>query len=213
MEIGFKLDLDLAAKASQGGKLGTGVSKVEIAHAWVSKTQNGNNLLDLELIGENGEIGFINRLCIDQKWTSGSENLDYKRWQELAAACRMQTLTLVDSKRNTKNGEVDAKEIQELIGKVVKVAIYEEFDVYNNKEKLSLRLQNTFLADGRSIAEVQANKPAERIEKIAERLRIYETPEYKQWKNGTRAIDNVVAEEICEPDSVMSEEKSDDLFG
>ena len=211
VELGFQLDLDIAANASKGGRIGTGVYKVEIIKAYVYKTEKGNNVVDLELRSENGEVGFINMLCIDPKWVSGAENFDYPRWQELAASAQMQSLTLVDAKRVTKDGEVDAKMIKELIGKVINVAVYEEKDVYNNKEKTTLKLSNTFLADGRSVAEAQAKKPASRITKIGERLQPFETKEYKAWKQGGGISTPV---ETCDPvEQTVSEEEEDDLFG
>ncbi len=184
MEIGFKLDLNVAAKASQGGRMTTGLYKVEIVKNFLHKTEKGNNLVDLELRSENGEVGFINRLCIDPTWVSGSENFDYPKWQELAASAGMQTLTTFASKRNTQNGEEAGVSIQELMGKVVTIAVYKELDVFENKETSALKIANTFLADGRSITEAQAGKPADRSLKIADRLADFETPEHKLWKAG-----------------------------
>ncbi len=219
MEIGFKLDLDIAAKQSQGGRLATGVYEVEIVKNYLHKTDNGNNVLDLELRSKNGEVGFVNRLCIDATWSSGAENFDYPKWQELAASCQMQTLTTFASKRNTKDGEIDALSIKELTGKVIQVALYQEFDVYNNEETVKLKIANTFLADGRSITEAQAGKPAERIKKTAERLTDFYTPEHKAWKGGgvtTAAIDNVgvadVAPEVA-PLPEVTAENAANLFG
>lgn len=185
MELGFKLDLDVAAKQSQGGRMTLGVYEVEIVKNFLMKTENGNNVLDLELRSKNGEVGFVNRLCIDPTWESGAENFDYPKWQELAASCQMQTLTQYATKRNTKDGEVDALSIRELTGKVVKVAVYQELDVYLNEETVKLKLANTFLPDGRSITEAQAQKPATRITKIEERLSDFQTPEHKAWKAGS----------------------------
>lgn len=216
MEIGFKLDLGIAESASRGGRIRTGIHKVEIIHAWVGKTENGNNIVDFEIRSENDEVGFINRVCIDEKWASGTENLDYKRWQEFAACAGMKSLTLVSGNRNTANGEVSTKEISELKGKHVTVAVYEEFDVYNNKEKVSLKLQNTFGKTGQTIAEAIAKKPAERIEKLRERLVKSETKEYKAWKlgGGDAAIDNVSLSNIGTPQVVaVAEEDEDELFG
>ncbi len=215
VQLGFKLDLNIAAEASRGGRITTGVYKVEIIKAYVYKTENGNNLIDLELRSDAGEVGFINRLCIDEKWVSGSENFDYPRWQELAASAQMQSLTTYSLKRTTKDGEVDALGIKELTGKTVNVATYVEHDVYNNAEKTSLKLSNTFLGDGRSIAEAQAKKPADKITKIAERLAPHETKEFKAWKQGggtsTAAIDDVSVSDVAAPE--MAEEAQDDLFG
>jgi len=209
-ELGFVLDLDVAANASKGGRITTGVYKVEIIKAYVYKSTKGNNLIDLEIRSENGEVGFINTLCIDPKWESGAENFDYPKWQELAASARMKTLTLVAARRTTKNGEEDAKMIKELIGKVVNVAVYEEFDVYNNNEKRTLKLSNTFLEDGRSIVEAQQKKPAERIEKIKTRLSPFETKEYKAWKTsgGCQPAQDLPVQEIEE-----EMEDDDEIFG
>lgn len=215
MDLGFKLDLDVAASASQGGRIETGVYAVEIVKAYVYKTENGNNIVDLELRSDKGEVGFINRLCIDPTWESGSENFDYKRWQELAGAASMQTLTTFPTKRKTGAGEIDILGIKELTEKHVKVAVYEEFDVYNNEKKVSLKLSNTFLKDGRSVAEAQAKQLATRIEKVGARLERFETPAYKAWKTGgASAIDSVGVEDMSAPVAApMAEEAADDLFG
>ncbi len=220
MELGFKLDLEVAGNASRGGRMVTGVYKVEIVKALLAKTDNGNNILDLELRSENGEVGFINRLCIDEKWSSGSENLDFKRWQELAACAGMQSLTTYDTTRITKAGEIAVKGIQELTGKVVNVAVYQEHDVYNNEEKISLKLSNTFLPDGQSVSEAQQKKPASRINKVGERLADFHTKAYKAWKGGVTTPTNqtevknseaIIEQEMAAP--AMAEEEQDDLFG
>jgi hypothetical protein len=214
-EIGFSLDLDVAANASKGGRITTGVYKVTIVKPYIYKTEKGNNVIDLELRSENGEVGFINGLCIDKNWTSGAENFDYPKWMELAAAAGMQSLTLAPMKRKTKDGEVDANVIAELVDKVVNVAVYEEKDVYNGQEKTRLKLSNTFLADGRSVAEAQAKKPAERIKKIADRLEPFETKEYKTWKNGGGQSGpvSVAPQAECAPEPAIPSEEEDALFG
>ncbi len=219
MELGFNLDLDIAANASKGGRITTGVYKVEIVKAFVYKTTKNNNVIDLELRSENGEVGFINLLCIDKTWSGGAENFDYPRWQELAASAGMRTLTKAPMKRKTKNGEEDAEVIAELMGKTVNVAVYEEKDVYNNEEKVHLKLSNSFLADGRSVAEAQAKKPAERIHKIADRLEQFETKEYKAWKRsgGTTAINDVTTDDMAAPTELaapaIDTAEADELFG
>jgi|LGVF01.1.fsa_nt_gb hypothetical protein len=217
MDIGFKLDLEVAGNASKGGRIVTGVYKVEIVKALLAKTENGNNILDLELRSENGEVGFINRLCIDEKWTSGSENLDYKRWQELAACAGMQSLTTFKTTRKTGKGEIEVLGIKELTGKVVNVAVYQEHDVYNNEEKISLKLSNTFLASGQSVTEAQTKKPADRILKVGERLADFHTAAYKNWKSG--AVVNTSQTEVQTSEATiaqevdMATEEQDDLFG
>ena len=211
-ELGFSLDLDIAANASKGGRITTGVYKVEIVKAFVYKTEKGNNVIDLELKSENGEVGFINMLCIDKAWTSGAENFDYPRWQELAASAQMQALTTSPMKRKGKDGEVDALVINELMGKTVNVAVYEELDVYNNEERKTLKLSNSFLADGRSVAEAQAKKPASRITKIGERLEQFETKDYKMWKQGGGGSTTTAAPSAPAAPEMSADEESD-IFG
>ena len=212
MEVSFNLDLDIAANASKGGRITTGVHKVEIVKAFLYKTDKDNNVVDFEFRSEAGEVGFVNLLCIDAKWASGAENFDYPRWQELAASAQMRTLTTSLMKRKTKEGEIDAMVINELMGKTIHIAVYEELDVYNNEEKSRLKLSNSFLADGRSVSEAQAKKPAERIKKIADRLEPFQTPEHKVWKNGggTAAIDDVKVADVTAPPAAP--EVADDLF-
>jgi len=212
-ELDFTLDMEVAGNASKGGRITTGVYKVEIVKAFVYKTGNGNNVVDLELKSENGEVGFINMLCIDKTWVSGAENFDYSRWQELAASAQMQSLTTSPMKRKGKDGEVDALVINELMGKTVNVAVYEELDVYNNEERKTLKLSNSFLADGRSVAEAQAKKPATRITKIGERLEQFETKDYKMWKKGG-GVSTPATPAASTPEApAMAAQEEDDLFG
>jgi len=214
MELSFNLDLDIAASASQGGRITTGVYSVEIIKAYIYKSTKGNNLIDLEFRSENGEVGFVNGLCLDAKWSSGAENFDYPRWQELAASVGMKTLTKAPMTRKTKDGEVQAEVISELMGRKVQVAVYEEFDVYQNKETKKLKLSNTFLADGRSVAEAQAKKPADKINKIKERLEPFETKTYKEWKVSGQASTPTTSTPTCSPNvPEMAPEEEDDLFG
>ena len=211
--LGFELDLDVAANASKGGRITTGIYKVTITKAFVSKTANGNNIVDLELKSENGEVGFINGLCIDKNWVSGAENFDYPRWQELAASVGMRSLTTSPMKRITKDGEVNGLVINELMNKTLQVAVYEEYDVYNDKEKVTLKLANSFLADGRSVAEAQAKKPASRIEKISSRLQSFETKAYKDWKAHGGGTTPTQTQPTQATQPVMAEEEEDDIFG
>jgi len=213
MELGFSLDLDVAANASKGGRISTGVYKVEIQKAFVYKTAKGNNVVDLELRSENGEVGFINLLCIDKTWEGGAENFDYPRWQELAASAQMQSLTTSPMKRTGKDGEYNALVINELMGKTINVAVYEEHDVYNNEERKTLKLSNSFLADGRSVVEAQAKKPATRITKIEERLAPFETKEFKLWKNGGGGTTSAPVETTSTPaEPAIPDAEADDLF-
>lgn len=217
-ELGFKLDLDMAESASRGGRMTTGVYKVEIVKSYVYKTANGNNLIDLELRSENGEVGFINRICIDEKWSNGSDNIDYKRWMELAACAGMQSLTLYPMTRKTKQGDTAAQGIKELLGRVITVAVYQEHDVFENEEQISLKLSNTFLASGQSVTEAKMKKPADRILKIKERLADFHTAAYKSWKSGVTttqpeivASQETIADEVATP--AMDTAEQDALFG
>jgi len=204
MELNFKLDLEIAKEAGTGGQLTTGVHTVTIEKAYAYKSENGNNLLDLELKSDKGEVGFVNRICMDEKWTSGTENVGYAKFMEFAACAEMQSVTLVPTKRKTKNGEVDANVIKELMGKTLKVAVYKKKDVYTDDsgkvvETEALVLQNSFVKDGSSVDEKINKKPIERIYKIEKRLEDGETKEYKEWKlKGGSALDNVTTADMEE---------------
>ena len=132
----------------------------------------------------------------------------------------MKTLTVYDSQRKVSGEMQPAKSIKELEGKMITVAVYEEFDVYNNQEKVTLKLQNTFLESGQSVAEAMAKKPAERIKKLEKRLEPYHKKEWKEWKErggvSTASPDvtessRTVGAPVSEPE-VPSEEE-DALFG
>lgn len=185
MEFKFNANADIA-KAKEGKGVDTGIHKAKITKAVVTKTKNGNNIMDV-YFETNGSQFAVYGICIDEKWSSGAENFDYPTFMELAMTAGMKTGEMYDTEievtRDGKKVKEKAKAFKELENKVVNVAVYWEFDVYENKEKKSRRIQRVFNADGLSLAEVESGKTDGRaMSKLEDRLADYETKAYKAWK-------------------------------
>ena len=129
----FKVSTAAATSIEKG--VDTGIHKVKITKGYLAKTKGGNNILDLEFETMGGAKSSIFNICIDEKWTSGSENFDFAGWNELALCAGMKTGETYETTRKDKNGkDVSAIAFKELEGKIVNIAIYFEVDVYNNAE-------------------------------------------------------------------------------
>lgn len=208
MGFQFKKDDNAAIAAGKGGALDTGVHKVKIVGAYLGKTEKGNNTLDLELEGVNGGKASIFGMCIDEKWASGQTNHDYSRWSELAAVTGMATGSTTAVKRKDFNGvESDAESFDELVGKVVTVAIQMQYDVYQNKEKKRRNLSRTFFENGQSLAEKQSGTPAKQSISLASSMKDYETKAFKDFKAG-----GSVAQDANHETNSVSESDAADLL-
>lgn len=194
MEFKFNANADIA-KAKEGKGVDTGIHKAKITKAVVTKTQNGNNIMDV-YFETNGAQFAVYGICIDEKWASGAENFDYPTFMELAMTAGMRTGEMYDTEvevtRDGKKTKEPAKAFKELEGKVVNVAVYWEIDVYNNKEKKARKIQRVFNADGLSLSEVEAGKTeGKAMAKLEDRLSDYETKAYKSFKaNGGSDADS-----------------------
>ena len=128
MEFKFNVNADIAKSMEKG--VDTGIHKVKILKGYLGKTKGGNNILDLEFETMGGAKSSIFNICIDEKWTSGSENFDFAGWNELALCAGMKTGATYETTRKDKDGkDVSAIAFKELEGKIVNVAINFEVDV------------------------------------------------------------------------------------
>ena len=182
MEFKFNVNADIAKSMEKG--VDTGIHKVKILKGYLGKTKGGNNILDLEFETMGGAKSSIFNICIDEKWTSGSENFDFAGWNELALCAGMKTGETYETKRKDKDGkDVSAIAFKELEGKIVNLAIYFEVDVYNNAETRKRKLSRVFFENGLSIAEKEAGKTeGKTMQKLDDRLADYYTKEHKEWQ-------------------------------
>ena len=182
MEFKFNVNADIAKSMEKG--VDTGIHKVKILKGYLGKTKGGNNILDLEFETMGGAKSSIFNICIDEKWTSGSENFDFAGWNELALCAGMKTGETHETTRKDKNGkDVSAIAFKELEGKIVNIAIYFEVDVYNNAETRKRKLSRVFFENGLSIAEKEAGKTeGKTMQKLDDRLADYYTKAHKEWQ-------------------------------
>lgn len=182
MEFKFNVNADIAKSMEKG--VDTGIHKVKILKGYLGKTKGGNNILDLEFETMGGAKSSIFNICIDEKWTSGSENFDFAGWNELALCAGMKTGETYETTRKDKNGkDVSAIAFKELEGKIVNLAIYFEVDVYNNAETRKRKLSRVFFENGLSIAEKEAGKTeGKTMQKLDDRLADYYTKAHKEWQ-------------------------------
>lgn len=182
MEFKFNVNADIAKSMEKG--VDTGIHKVKILKGYLGKTKGGNNILDLEFETMGGAKSSIFNICIDEKWTSGSENFDFAGWNELALCAGMKTGETYETTRKDKNGkDVSAIAFKELEGKIVNIAIYFEVDVYNNAETRKRKLSRVFFENGLSIAEKEAGKTeGKTMQKLDDRLADYYTKAHKEWQ-------------------------------
>lgn len=191
MEFKFNVNADIAKSMEKG--VDTGIHKVKILKGYLGKTKGGNNILDLEFETMGGAKSSIFNICIDEKWTSGSENFDFAGWNELALCAGMKTGETYETTRKDKNGkDVSAIAFKELEGKIVNIAIYFEVDVYNNAETRKRKLSRVFFENGLSIAEKEAGKTeGKTMQKLDDRLADYYTKAHKEWQtNGGTSTDS-----------------------
>ena len=182
MEFKFNVNADIAKSMEKG--VDTGIHKVKILKGYLGKTKGGNNILDLEFETMGGAKSSIFNICIDEKWTSGSENFDFAGWNELALCAGMKTGATYETTRKDKDGkDVSVIAFKELEGKIVNLAIYFEVDVYNNAETRKRKLSRVFFENGLSIAEKEAGKTeGKTMQKLDDRLADYYTKAHKEWQ-------------------------------
>ena len=188
MELNFVFDDELAAEAeSTGGSFGTldtGIYGVTINFAALDKTAKGNNTLALDITTADGHRTTIWGAfgTIDKVWASGSENYGYKDLQAFMAVLGVKSMTPTPYALKKDDGTLikNLSVVKELHGVKCKLAIQKELSVYNGEVKESNIIYSSYNAKGQTYLEVKSNSDAEKIYKVAERLKDKETKEYKK---------------------------------
>ena len=184
MSFVFKKDESAAMAAGQGG-MTTGVYKVTVQAVVLGADAKGNPRADFYFADANGKRAIVFGMCIAEKWLTGSDNSDYKKWQEFVNVIGMETGATAQMEVQVSKAKKESKTVfTECTGKVINVALQEVFDAYNGKESNDKQIYRTFNADGKTLAEISTNTPAKVIESVRSKLTPYETKAYKAYKAG-----------------------------
>jgi len=195
MAFTFNINQQAAVNTGRGGALASGVHKVTIQEAWLGETKNGNNTLDLELVGEDGSRATVYGMCIDETFTTGSKNSSFGVWNELAIVCAMQTGAVTPMERTAYDGSKTTENaFGELIGKSFTCGLQIIHDVNQDETKEVKRrsLYRAFYADGRSVAEVQAGEAVAK-QSVALEITDYVTPKCKAFRERSAGAPAVAA--------------------
>jgi len=161
MAFTFNINANAAMAAGKGGSLGSGVHKVTILGAWLGTTKNGNNTIDLEVESDTGMKATMYGMCIDEKFTTGSDNSSFGVWNELAMITGMQTgATQIMNKTQFDGTVTQEPAFVELVNKVMTIGMQIVWDVNQDETKEVKRrnLYRVFDANGLSLAEKQAGE-------------------------------------------------------
>lgn len=189
MSFQFKKDESAALNAGQGG-MTTGVYKVAVEAVVYKTDSKGNPRADFYFKDADGKRAIVFGMCIAEKWSTGSDNLNYQKWQEFAAVCGMETGSIAHQNVQTKKDLVETKNcFVECTGKTINVALQETFDIQSEganagKETNDKNIYRTFNAEGKTLAEAQTNTAAKVIEAVKSSLKPYETKVFKDKKAG-----------------------------
>lgn len=206
-DIDFVFDDEAAETAGQEsgfGVLDTGVYEVIINHASLDKTQNGNNTLSLSVATKDGHSTTLWNVfgTIDKTWKSGKENFNYGSFQAFMGVAGVKSITPVPFELELDNGQKkQLTVVKELHGKKMKLAIQKVLDIYKGEVKESNEIHSSYNEKGQNYAETKAGSSAEKIDKVAERLKDKQTKRYKQAMAG--GIDNEHEKEEESTDSLL----------
>jgi len=191
MSFNFKKDEKAAMSAGIGG-MTTGVYKVKVDAVVLSADKGGNPRADFYFTDDNDKRAMVFGMMINEKWANGSDNLDYKKWQEFAGVCGMGTGATQVVKVQVSKTKVEDKEVfVECIDKKLHIALQEVFDVYKGEITNKKNIYRTFFENGKTLAEEATNSPAKTIEAIKKSIKPYETPAYKKFQKEGADCDSV----------------------
>lgn len=190
MDFTFEFDEELALEAeSTGGSFGvldTGAYAVTINYASLDKTKNGNNTLSLNITTDSGHTTTLWNVfgTVDKVWSSGKENFGYKDFQSFMAVNGVKSFTQVPYTLKKEDGTKikDLTVVKELQGKKCKLVIQKVLDIYNDDISEKNEIYASYNAKGQTYLEMKDNAPAEKILKVAERVKDKETKAYKSFK-------------------------------
>lgn len=177
MAFVFNLDTEAAAKNGGNGKLKSGVHDVEIKGIFLGQDGSGNNTIDIVVETAQGQKAVIFGMCIDKTWKTGSANVNYARWNELAMIAGIKLGTLAPQTRRMGGADTQADAFVEATGAKVKMAIQEHFDAYNNELKDTYQLVQTFGPEGHTVSEKMEGKVPTKFENFE--VTPWYTPQYK----------------------------------
>ena len=185
--IDFVFDDELAVEAeATGGSFGTletGIYDVTINFASLDKTSKGNNTIALDITTDTGHQTTIWSAfgTIDKQWASGSENFSYKDFMAFMGAAGAKSITPTPYALKKDDGTLikNLSVVKELHGVKLKLAIQKELDVYNGEVKERNLIHSSYNAKGQTMLEAKEGKPAEKIDKVADRLKDKESKAYK----------------------------------
>ena len=173
-----------------GGALSTGIYKVKDIVASLGKTGNGNNTVDLAFTTEDGRKGLIYMAFMtDKKWASGSENFNLGLWNQFIAVTGMktgETAKFTPQKDDGTNLQKDGKDVvlnvfKEVHGIGLTLAIKKVLSVYNGEVQEKNEIHSVYDINGKSYSEKVGNLPAEKCDKVAERLKDKHDKTYKAY--------------------------------
>lgn len=212
MSYVFKKDEKAAMSAGQGG-MTTGVYKVTVNAVVLSADKSGNPRADFYFTDGNGKRAVVFGMCIAEKWTTGSDNSDYKKWQEFAQIIGMETGATADMEILVSKDKKETKTVfTETVGKVINVALQEVFDIQKEgknagKETNDKQIHRTFNSEGKTLAEIKTKTPAKVIESVRSSLKPYETKAFKAKKlNGESPEESLSPSEPSMDSSVADED-------
>lgn len=194
MAIDFVFEEELVEEAEasqQGGSFGvlaTGVYKVTVNFAALDVTKSGNNTLSLDITTEDGHNTTIWSAfgTIDKTWASGKENFGYKDFQSFMVACGAKSITPTPYDLKKEDGTLIKKlsVVKELHGAKCTLAIQKELDVYNGETRERNVIHSCYNAKGQTYLEAKSGSSADKVKKVAERLKDKESKAYKQSQSG-----------------------------
>lgn len=192
MAFVFKKDEAAAEKVGGSAGMRTGVYDVTVKAVTIKDDNSGNTRATFILENDNGKRALVFDMCINEKWTTGKDNVDYAKWQEFVAVTGMQTgATKVAKVKFSETRTEECTVFTEPLGKKIKVALQEIYDVYNNKEKVEKVIYRTFFITGHSVSEKKLGAPAKIFLEVEEKIKPYETKGYVAAKEaGTLIIES-----------------------
>jgi hypothetical protein len=177
MSFVFELDTQAAQANGGNGKLKSGVHDVEIKGIFLGADSKGNNTIDIVVETDKGQKAVIFGMCIDKTWKTGSANVNFARWNELAMIAGIKEGKLAPQARKMSGKDIQADAFVEATGKKVKMAIQEHYDVYDNEIKDKYQLVQTFGPEGHTVSEKLESKPAKKF--VDFEVNPWYTPAYK----------------------------------
>jgi len=181
----FKKDTKAAESAGQGGGINTGVFVLQCLGVVLEFDKKENPRANFYFSDKDGKRAVVFGMMIAEKWTSGSENYDYKKWQEAAQLLGVETGATAAMELQTSKDKKETKTVfTETVGKWVTVALQQKFDIQKEGKKAGQAVDEkgiyrTFDKEGRTLAEIQQGTEAKYSKELAKTLTPYETKQYK----------------------------------